>query len=95
MKQIARNLTDADDGFLNDKCCLLMDRDTKFFPTFRDFLDNEGTGPVILPPRTPNLNAHLERFHRGEVNDANLTAEHSHSVFSPVCTSSSDLCPPS
>ena len=64
MMQIARNLTDIDDGFLNDKCYLLMDRDTKFCSAFRDFLDNEGTEPVVLPPRSPNLNSHIERFNR-------------------------------
>ena len=30
MKQIARNLTDTEDGFLNGKRYLIMDRDTKF-----------------------------------------------------------------
>ena len=30
MKQIARNLTDAEDGFLNGKRYVLLDRDTKF-----------------------------------------------------------------
>ena len=39
-----------------------MDRDSKFSDAFRAFLDNEGVTPVRLPPRSPNLNAHLERF---------------------------------
>ena len=64
MKQIARNLTDAFDGFLNGKRCVLMDRDGKFCPAFRAILKNEGIKPVQLPPRSPNLNAHVERFHR-------------------------------
>lgn len=34
MKQIARNLTDCEDGFLNDKRCLIMDRDEKFTEKF-------------------------------------------------------------
>ncbi len=38
MKQIARNLTDCEDGFLNGKRYLLMDRDGKFCPAFKDFL---------------------------------------------------------
>ncbi len=62
MKQIARNLTNFEDGFLNGKRYLLMDRDTKFCESFRDFLDDEGIEPVRLPAKSPNLNAHLERF---------------------------------
>ena len=62
MRQVARELTNFDDGFLNGKHYLLMDRDGKFCPAFRDFLKNEGTEPLRLPPRSPNLNAHLERF---------------------------------
>jgi transposase InsO family protein len=27
-------------------------------------VQTEGAVPVLLPPRSPNLNAHLERFHR-------------------------------
>jgi transposase InsO family protein len=62
MKQIARNLTDAEDGFLNGKRFLIMDRDAKFCESFRDILRGEGVEPVRLPARSPNLNAHLERF---------------------------------
>jgi putative transposase len=64
MKRIARNLTDAFDGFLNGKRYLLMDRDSKFCPAFREILKTEDIKPVLLPPRSPNLNAHMERFHR-------------------------------
>ena len=64
MKQIARNLTDVFDGFLNRKRYVLMDRDGKFCPAFREILKNEDIKPVQLPPRSPNLNAHMERFHR-------------------------------
>ena len=39
-----------------------MDRDTKFCESFRSFLSNEGIEPFRLPPRSPNMNAHLERF---------------------------------
>ena len=41
-----------------------MDRDTKFCESFRVFLSDEGVKPLRLPPRSPNLNAHLERFFR-------------------------------
>lgn len=64
MKQIARNLTNFEDGFLNRKCYLLMDRDTKFCDSVRAFLRDEGVEPVRLPAKSPNLNAHLERFMR-------------------------------
>jgi putative transposase len=62
MKQITRNLVDCMDGFLNGKRYLIMDRDTKFSRAFRATLENEGVQSVVLPPRSPNLNAHLERF---------------------------------
>ena len=39
-----------------------MDRDTKFCESFRSVLQQSGVEPVILPPRSPNLNSHLERF---------------------------------
>ena len=39
-----------------------MDRDGKFCPAFKTILENEGVNPVRLPPKSPNLNAHLERF---------------------------------
>ena len=64
MKQIARNLTDAVDGFLNGKRYILIDHDGKFCPAFHAMLKDSGVEPVLLPPKSPNLNAHLERFHR-------------------------------
>jgi putative transposase len=62
MKQTARELTNFEDGFLNGKRYLLLDRDGKFCPAFKAMLENEGVNPVPLPPKSPNLNAHLERF---------------------------------
>jgi putative transposase len=64
MKQIARNLTDAEDGFLNGKSYILMDRDAKFSTAYRAILENAAVESVRLPPRSPNCNAHLERFMR-------------------------------
>ena len=64
MKQFARNLTDAEDGFLHSKRYVLMDRDNKFCAAFRDILKGEAVDSVRLPPQSPNLNAHLERFMR-------------------------------
>ncbi|MDA7541591.1 integrase core domain-containing protein [bacterium] len=62
MKQTGRELTNNEDGFLNGKKHLIMDRDTKFSESFRSFLSKEGVQPMRLPPRSPNMNAHLERF---------------------------------
>ena len=62
--QAARNLTDAENGFLRGKKYLLMDRDTKFSEAFRVTLEQTGVEAVRLPPRSPNLNPHIERFMR-------------------------------
>lgn len=62
MKQTARELTNFEDGFLNGKRYLLLDRDGKFCPAFKGILKDEGVNLVLLPPKSPNLNAHLERF---------------------------------
>jgi transposase InsO family protein len=64
MKQVARELTNFEDGFLLGKQYLLMDRDGKFCPAFHDLLQDAGVKPKLLPPRSPNLNAHIERFMR-------------------------------
>jgi putative transposase len=64
MQQCARQLTDPFDGFLLGKRYLLHDRDTKFTQAFDGLLKSSGIEPVILPPRSPNLNAHCERFVR-------------------------------
>ncbi len=58
MKNMARELTNHEDGLLNGKRYLIMDRDTKFCDSFREFLKNEGVKSVRLPPRAPNMNAH-------------------------------------
>jgi putative transposase len=63
MKQIARNLTDPFDGFLVDKKYVLMDRDSNFSSAFRAILEDADVEPVRLSPKSPNLNAQLERFH--------------------------------
>ena len=41
-----------------------MDRDGKFCPTFRAALKEEDIKCVRLPPRSPNLTPHIERFMR-------------------------------
>jgi putative transposase len=62
VRQMGRNLTDPHDGFLRNASHILVDRDTKFLP-LRHFLETSTEiEPVVLPPRSPNCNAHLERF---------------------------------
>ena len=48
MKQTARELTNCEDGFLQGKQHLIMDRDTKFCESFRVFLTNDDVKPVRL-----------------------------------------------
>ncbi len=62
MKQVARNLTDADSGFLNGDRYLIHDRDPLFTERFREILKPSGVKTVKLPARSPNLNAYAERF---------------------------------
>src|SRR5258707_10896336 len=42
MTQVARNLTDADDGFLRSMEYLILDRDPLYTATFRDLLRSSG-----------------------------------------------------
>ena len=64
MKQIARNLTDCDEGFLKEARYLIHDRDPLFTRAFREILKSSGVETVKLPARSPNLNAYAERFVR-------------------------------
>jgi putative transposase len=62
MKQMARNLLDADDGFLRGKRYLILDRDPLYTKEFQQMLRGAGVKPLLLPARSPNLNAHAELF---------------------------------
>jgi putative transposase len=62
MSQIARNLTDAEQGILTGKRYLIHDRDPLFTAEFLKMIADTGVESVKLPPRSPNLNAHAERF---------------------------------
>jgi transposase InsO family protein len=64
MSQIARNLTDSEDGLLRGKRYLIHDRDPLFTQSFLSALQDTGVQSVRLPPRSPNLNAHAERLVR-------------------------------
>ncbi len=64
IQQIARNLTDDEDGFLKGARYLIHDRDPLFTRAFREGLESSGVKSVKLPARSPNLNAYAERFVR-------------------------------
>ena len=54
MTQVARNLTDADDGVLRGMEYLILDRDPLYTAAFRDLLRHSGVKPLLLPARSPN-----------------------------------------
>ena len=62
MKQMARNLIDVDDGFSRGKRYLILDRDPLYTKEFRQMLRAAGLKPLLLPARSPTLNAYAERF---------------------------------
>jgi transposase InsO family protein len=62
MMQVARNLLDAEDGFLRNATHLIHDRDPVFTKAWRDLLRSEGVKCVRIPARSPNCNPHAERF---------------------------------
>jgi putative transposase len=64
MLQIARNLLDADGGFLAGKRFLVLDRDPLYTAAFCELLRSAGVTSIRLPPSSPNLNAYAERFVR-------------------------------
>jgi hypothetical protein len=55
MTQIARNLTDLNDGFFRGKRYLILDRDTKYSDAFPSVFAREGIHVIRLPPRSSNL----------------------------------------
>ena len=64
MSQVARNLTDPFDGFLRVKRYLIHDRSPLFTKEFIAILKAAGVKTIKLPPRSPNLCPHAERFVR-------------------------------
>lgn len=65
MKQVAKLLTDLQEGFLNGKRYLIHDRDPLYTTAgFHDILKGSGIEPVKLPARSPDLNCYAERFVR-------------------------------
>jgi transposase InsO family protein len=69
MIQVGRNLLDAVDGFLLHKRYLILDRDPVYTPQFRRLLRDGGVSALRLPAKSPNLNAHAERFVRSIRNE--------------------------
>jgi transposase InsO family protein len=63
VQQAGRNLIDCYDGFLRDTRYLLLDRDKKFLP-LRCVLKSTDTKEILLPPKSPNSNAHIDRYMR-------------------------------
>src|ERR1700740_1445833 len=64
MRQIARNVTMEGYGTLRDCRYLLHDRDTKYTQSFRAIIVSGRVEPLVLPARSPNLNAYAERWVR-------------------------------
>src|SRR4030095_3768578 len=64
MCQIARNLTDGEDGFLLRSRYPIHDRDPLFTKGFQEILDSSGVRLVKLPSRSATLNDSAARFVR-------------------------------
>ena len=64
MEQIARTATQERWGYLNRCRYALHDRDKKFCASFRSALAAAGVKPIMLPAKSPNLNAYAERWVR-------------------------------
>jgi putative transposase len=70
MVQMARNVTMAEWGVLAPGQYLIHDRDAKFCSAFQQIIDDAGVERVVLPPRSPNLNAYAERWVRSVKEEA-------------------------
>ena len=70
MIQMARHVTMEEWGFLSPGQYLIHDRDTKFCAAFQQIIDAAEIKRVVLPPRSPNLNAYAERWIRSVKDEA-------------------------
>ena len=70
MMQVARHVTMEEWGLLSPGQYLIHDRDTKFCAAFQQLIDDAGVERVVLPPRSPNLNAYAERWVRSVKDEA-------------------------
>jgi hypothetical protein len=66
---MARNVTLEEWGFLGACRYLIHDRDTKFCEAFCGTIESGCVKPIRLPARSPNLNAHAERWVRSVKED--------------------------
>ncbi len=64
MEQIARNLTDCEEGFLTGRRFLVIDRDAIFSPRFKSIVRGSGVEILLTAYQAPNMNAYAERFVR-------------------------------
>lgn len=64
VSQVARNLTMEGQSFFNGRKFLVMDRDTKYCKSFQRIFKDAGVKPLVLPIKSPNLNAYAERWIR-------------------------------
>lgn len=64
MEQIARNLTDREDGFLTAKRFFIIDQDSIFSPAFKSIVASADVEILLTAYQAPNMNAHAERFIR-------------------------------
>lgn len=62
MNQIAKNITDFEDGFIKDKRYVIHDRDPLFTKEFDQIIKGAGIHVVKTIKQSPNLNAYAERF---------------------------------
>jgi transposase InsO family protein len=62
MLQVARNLLDAEDGFLRNATHLIHDRDPLYTKAWTTLLKSEGVNSVPIPASSPNCNPDAERF---------------------------------
>ena len=62
MAQVARNLTDSEDGFLDGMEYFVCDRDTLFTNEFCETLEASGVKVIKTRVATPEQNGYAERF---------------------------------
>jgi len=95
MSQIARNLNDTEQGILAGKRYLIHDCEPLFTAEFLDLIDGAGVESMMLPPRSPNLNAYASHCTSCVAVDAISLARHRsdnlmpwalHGRLSPGCS---------
>ena len=66
-RQVARILTDCDDGFLKGKSYLIHDRDPLYKTKgFKEMISGSGVEMIKLPAKSPDLNSIAERYVKSE-----------------------------